>query len=204
MKDGCILIVFAKAPIPGFAKTRLAEKLGMEGAANLAKRMLKETLKQAVAADVGAVELCCNPDVSHSAFQSAAERFGVALTSQGEGDLGARMHRAIERALQVYAQVLLIGSDVPRLDAACIRQARQALQKHSAVFTPAYDGGYALVGASRPIPEVFEGITWSTAEVMAQTRLRLKEVGIDHVELPAVHDIDYPEDLIHVPEEWFR
>lgn len=204
MKYSSTLIVFAKAPVPGFAKTRLAEELGMEGAANLAGRMLEEALCQAVAADVGPVELCCNPNVSHQAFQSAVERFGVELTSQGSGDLGERMQRAIERALQKSEQVLLIGTDVPQLDAARIRQANEALQSHSAVFIPAHDGGYVLVGASQPMPEAFQGVAWSTAEVMHQTRQRLKDASIDYIELPVLHDVDHPEDLIHIPEEWVK
>ena len=204
MTTNCVLIVFAKAPIPGFAKTRLAEKLGMEGAARLAKRMLDETLHQAIVAGVGAVELCCDPDVSVPAFHSVAERFGVTLADQGSGDLGARMQRAIERGLQQFGQVLLIGTDAPQLDAARIRQARQALDSHSAVFIPAHDGGYVLVGASRPIPEAFQEIAWSTPDVMAQTRQRLQDAGIDFVELPAVHDVDNPEDMEHVPEAWLE
>ena len=193
MKYGCALIVFAKAPVPGVAKTRLAETLGMEGAARLAKRMLEETLLHAVASEVGPVELCCHPGVSHLVFQSAAKRLGVALTRQGKGDLGARMQRAIERALQTYRQVLLIGTDAPQLDAGRIRQAQRALQTHPAVFVPAHDGGYVLVGVSRSIPEVFQDIAWSTAEVMPQTRQRLQAAAIDYVELPQYTTLIIPK-----------
>lgn len=204
MKKNCAVIVFAKAPIPGYAKMRLASVLGEEKAASLAARMLDEMMLQAVAADVGPVELCCTPDESHPAFLFAVKRYGVALGNQGEGDLGERMQRAVDRALVQYPRVLIVGTDAPQLDVAFLRAAAQALESHSAVFIPAYDGGYVLVGASRSIPEVFRSIAWSTADVMAQTRQRLAEANIDYIELPALHDIDLPKDLIHVPGKWLK
>ncbi|HRH88817.1 MAG TPA: glycosyltransferase, partial [Rubrivivax sp.] len=82
------VIVFAKAPVPGLAKTRLAPALGEAGAAALAERMLRHALAQAVAADVGPVELCAAPDASHPALQAAAAEQGARLTEQGTGDLG--------------------------------------------------------------------------------------------------------------------
>ncbi len=202
MKQDCQLIVFAKAPVPGYAKTRLARELGDEGAARLASRTLAHTLDCALAADVGPVELCCAPDTSHAQFQRAAARPGVRLSSQGDGDLGERMERALHRALELHAAAVLIGTDAPALDAAALRRAADALRAHDAVLVPASDGGYALIGLSRRIFGLFCGVAWSTGKVMSQTRERIEALGLSHVELATVHDIDEPEDLVHLPVGW--
>jgi hypothetical protein len=202
--DRVRVIVFAKAPRPGLAKTRLIPALGPQGAAALAQRMLEHTLDAAVAAGLGPVELCAAPDARDALLQDAAQAHGVALTEQGEGDLGARMHRAFVRHLGSTATpgALLIGTDAPALDAARLRDAAQALQGHDAVFVPALDGGYALVGLKRPDARVFDGMSWSHDRVLADTRTRLAAAGLRWAELPPVADIDEPPDLIHLPVAW--
>jgi rSAM/selenodomain-associated transferase 1 len=196
------VIVFAKAPLPGQAKTRLAPALGADGAAALAARMLAHTLAQAALADIGPVELCGTPDATHPALKAAADVHGVALTDQGSGDLGQRMHRAFERCLRQQGGALLVGTDAPALDAGVLRRAAQALADHDAVFVPALDGGYALVGLRRADPRWFTGLTWSHARVMEDTRDRLRATGARWAELPAVADIDEPDDLVHLPPGW--
>ena len=202
MKQDCALIVFAKAPVPGYAKTRLAHVLGAEAAARLASRMLAETLANAIEAGIGPVELCCAPHDTHPEFGCAAIEYGVNLTLQGDGDLGTRMHRALTRSLNVHRRVLLIGTDAPGLRAVRLRDAAAALHAQAAVFVPTADGGYVLVGLSQPMPALFEEIAWSTNQVMAQTRERLRKLGMVATELPMLHDVDEPEDLVHVPKEW--
>ena len=205
--NACAVIVFAKAPLAGYAKTRLIPALGVGGAARLAERMLGHAVRQAVAAGIGPVEVCCAPDATHPAFGSLAATLTLALTEQGSGDLGARMQRAFARRLARGAMpaadaALLIGTDAPALDAAMLRRARDALAAHDAVFVPALDGGYALVGLRRPAPGLFDGIAWSTGAVMADTRQRLATLGLRCTELDAVADIDEPADLVHVPPAW--
>lgn len=196
------VIVFAKAPVAGLAKTRLVPALGPEGAAALAARMLRHALAQAVEAGVGPVELCGAPDGQHPALVSAAAACGVPLTAQGGGDLGLRMHRALARALMQHGRALVIGTDAPSLDASMLRDAAARLHDHDAVFVPALDGGYALVGLRRADPRVFTGIAWSTASVMEATRQRLRDAGLRWAELPPVADIDEPQDLQHLPAAW--
>lgn len=196
------VIVFAKAPLPGLAKTRLAPALGAEGAAALAGRMLRHALAQAAAAGIGPVELCAAPDATHPALRSAAARHGASLSEQGTGDLGVRMHRAFARSLMHHGRALLIGTDAPSLDAAVLRQAARALENHDAVFVPALDGGYALVGQRRADPRWFTGMSWSHALVMEHTRERLRAAGVRWAELAPVADIDEPADLAHLPPGW--
>ncbi|PWF44034.1 TIGR04282 family arsenosugar biosynthesis glycosyltransferase [Massilia glaciei] len=201
MNASCLLIVFAKAPVPGQAKTRLAPAIGFEGAAGLASVMLAHTLRSAVDSGIGPVELCCAPDTGHAQFQQAAGA-GVSLTGQGGGDLGERMERALARGLQHHPRVVLIGTDAPLLDAAVLRDAATALLTHDVVIAPAADGGYVLVGLARRAPELFASVAWSTPLVMAQTRARIAALGLSLHELPTLHDIDEPRDLVHVPAEW--
>jgi uncharacterized protein len=198
------LIVFAKAPVPGHAKTRLAPALGAAGAAVLAERLLEHAVHNAMAGGHFAeVELCTTPDATHPAFtRLAALHPGLVLQVQGEGDLGARMHRALARQLERHAAALLIGTDAPALDTTMLQAAAHALQASDAVFVPAHDGGYALVGLKAACAALFEDIPWSTAAVMAQTRARLRSAGLRWAELPAVPDIDEPADLVHLPAGW--
>ncbi len=198
------VIVFAKAPVAGLAKTRLAPALGSAGAAALAERMLRHALAQATAADIGPVELCAAPDTTHPALRDAATACGASLAEQGPGDLGLRMHRAFERHLLRHDRALLIGTDAPSLNAALLRQAAQALQQHDVVFVPALDGGYALVGQRQADPRWFDGMAWSHARVMADTRERLRAAGVRWAELPPVADIDEPADLAHLPADWLE
>lgn len=203
------LMVFAKAPLPGLAKTRLMPALGAQGAAALAARLLDHTLAQAAAVgpDV-ALALWTTPDPDHPAFTALARRHRLSLRLQGEGDLGARMHRAFVQTLPAAdsplanCPALLLGTDAPALTTARLREALTALDSHDAVFVPALDGGYALVGLRRPAPTLFEGMRWSTPEVMADTRLRARAAGLRWVELAPVADVDVPADLIHLPADF--
>lgn len=194
------LIVMAKAPVPGFAKTRLIPALGADGAAQLAARLLEHTLHEARAAQLGNVILACAPNTTHAAFTAQQQRGSVELVAQGEGDLGARMQRQFERAFaQGGARAIVIGADAPALDAATLLRAAVALDAEDAVFVPAADGGYALIGLCRVVPTLFTDMPWSTSAVMATTRERLSQAAMRHIELPPVHDIDEPADLVHLP-----
>ena len=203
MTARCAVVVFAKAPVAGTVKTRLAGALGAAGAARLAARMLESAAACAGEAALGPVEVCCAPDASHPAFTALARSTPpVALTAQGDGDLGRRMQRAFERALASESRAIVIGTDAPALDAAYLRDAAIALQAHDAVIGPAVDGGYALIGLRRPAAALFDGVEWSTPRVLAQTRERLRILGWRWAELAPLHDIDEPADLRHLPAGW--
>ena len=202
INGGCVVIVMAKAPLPGYAKTRLIPALGAEGAAALAARLLEHGVVQALAARLGPVDLCCAPDHAHTGFASQAQRAGLVLSSQVEGDLGARMSEAFDRWFRCCGRVLMIGTDAPAIDAALLQQAAQALANTDAVFVPALDGGYALIGLRQSAPQLFADMPWSSASVMPVTRTRLRAAGMRHTELAPVADIDEPADLVHLPAGW--
>jgi rSAM/selenodomain-associated transferase 1 len=203
--SGLRIIVFAKAPRPGLAKTRLIPALGAAGAAALAARMLAHTLEQARASGVAAVELCASPAPGDAAWGGVELPDDIARTAQGEGDLGARMARAAQRAFEAgesCAGVLLIGTDCPALDAACLRQAANALGETDALIAPTADGGYALLGLRRFDASVFADIAWSTPAVATTTLARLDALGWSCTRLTLLYDIDEPADLVHLPPGW--
>lgn len=198
-------IVFAKAPRAGQAKTRLAPALGAEGAAALAATLLGHAMQQAAdaAAALGAsLQLCVTPDIHDPLFAPLVQRHGADLTAQGSGDLGARMDRALTLALKRGDRALLMGTDAPALDTAVLLQANRALNDADAVFVPALDGGYVLVGLRSPAPLLFDDMVWSTAAVMQDTRVRARRAGLRWVELAPLADIDEPQDLVHLPPGW--
>lgn len=196
------LVIFAKAPQPGKAKTRLIPALGAAGAAAFAHRLLLHTLQQALASGANPIELCMSPAPGDAAWQGVAIAASVQQTDQGSGDLGERMARVVKRVTQHGAAqsgkpVLLIGTDCPDLSAARLAHAIAQLEQHDAVILPAHDGGYVLLGLKSPCPELFENMPWSTPVVAAETLRRMAALKLQVWQGPALHDIDEPADLQH-------
>lgn len=129
-------LIFAKAPCAGIAKTRLIPALGAQGAARLAQRMLHHSVNEAIAARIGAVELCATPAIDDSAWAGQSLPRSISCSDQGAGDLGERMARAAQRTLHEGESLLLIGTDCPALDARRLQCAAQALQQVDCVITP--------------------------------------------------------------------
>lgn len=194
-KSDTRLLVFTKAPRPGAVKTRLIPLLGEAGSAALHRQLIRYTLATASEAGLGDVELHCAPDASDAFLRDCADRYSALLVAQAGGDLGRRMAAAFERALAQSRYAILIGTDCPVLAANDLNDARDALAAGAdAVFAPAEDGGYALVGLARCDRRLFEGISWGEASVMNQTRERLSQLGWRWRELKTVWDVDRPED----------
>ncbi len=201
VETGCRVVVFAKAPEPGKVKTRLIPALGEAGAAALHRRLAMHCLRAATDAQIGPVELWCAPDTGDPFFRECERRFGVSLRSQGEGDLGARMQSAFAAALARAPRAILVGSDVPELSAQYLRDAEAALAGgDDVVIGPAEDGGYVLIGLSHCDAELFREIPWGCSEVLAETRRRVAALRRRLIELPALRDVDRPEDLERLPE----
>ncbi|EHR72238.1 hypothetical protein BurJ1DRAFT_3430 [Burkholderiales bacterium JOSHI_001] len=187
--------VLAKAPLPGLAKTRLIPALGPQGAARLQRQLTRCALRTALDARLGAVSLWCTPDARHRFFRALQQATGVACRVQPEGDLGQRMHAAFQ-AHCPQGPLLLIGTDCPPLTPAHLQQAARALLAgEEAVFYPAEDGGYVLVGLRQPQAALFQHMPWSTDAVMAQTRGRAQAAGLRLREFDTLWDLDVPADL---------
>ena len=196
------VIVFAKAPVPGRVKTRLAGELGAERAVSLYRAFVHDLLAGPLAAPDFDVTLCADPDPEVAFFQDLAKRHGVALEAQGDGGLGARMGAALHRRITCSgAPAVLIGTDFPTLPADHLRQAGGLLSRHELVFGPSNDGGYYLIGASPSALERWDRVTerclgdlpWSTPEVLRETLTRAGD--LDVALGPVWYDVDEPGDL---------
>ena len=185
--------IFAKAPVPGYAKTRLVPRLGEAGAAALQRQLAEHAVRVAIEADVGPVALWCMPDCEHPFFADLQRRYGVALYAQTGADLGERMHRAVE-AMAPAGSVLLMGTDCAVITAAHVRHCVDALAVTDAAAIPVEDGGYFLLALRRPAPTLFEGVAWSTSSVFAQTRAKAAAAGLTLTVSEPLWDIDRPED----------
>lgn len=193
-------MVFARAPQPGHAKTRLIPLLGRERAAALHARLVEQALATAKRAALTALELHGTP-ADDDFLSTCAARHGAALKVQVEGDLGTRMCAALAAALEHYDCALLIGSDCPALEPEHLRRAARALaEENDAVFAPTEDGGYALVGLARCHERLFRGVRWSTGSVMDETRTRLRSLGWRWLELDTLWDVDRPADYARLVE----
>lgn len=167
-----VLGLFAKRPLAGQVKTRLAAATSPAWAAQVADAFLHDTLArlEGVAADR---VLAFAPDDENAYFASVVgERYR--LTLQGDGDLGRRMERFFSEQLATGAErVVLVGADSPTLPLDFITQAFRELERADVVLGPATDGGYYLIGLARRLPPIFDGISWSGPQVLAETVARL-------------------------------
>jgi rSAM/selenodomain-associated transferase 1 len=166
------LVIFAKAPVMGQVKRRLAAAIGEVEALRFYRANLKRLIRRLARDRRWTARLALAPDrAAHDGFPNAE---GLAVTPQGGGDLGARMGRAIAGCPP--GPVVLIGADIPGIAPALIARAFVALRGHEVVFGPAADGGYWLVGASaagRHKLVFAEGIRWSSPQALADTRAGL-------------------------------
>lgn len=182
-----VVIVFARAPLAGAVKTRLIPRLGPEGAARLQRRLIVQAVRTAKAAA---------PAELHATRPHAWLRKLLPLRVQQGRDLGERMHHALREALRRHRAAVLIGSDAPALRAADLRRAIRLLQGGAdVVLSPAEDGGYALIAARRIAPGVFDGVSWGTSDVLAQTVRNLERCRLRYRLLRTVWDVDRPGDL---------
>ena len=198
LEKSFVVIIFAKAPVPGEVKTRLIPALGAEHAAMLHTALTERAIETAQRTDAAEVELCCAPDSNHAFFEACKEDFDVVLTAQGDGDLGARMLAALNRALLDFDCAIVIGADCPALTVQHINAAAAKLDHADIVLTPADDGGYALIGAARTDAHMFDAIDWGSDVVLEQQRRNLQTCQLKWDEMETLWDVDRPEDLVRL------
>jgi rSAM/selenodomain-associated transferase 1 len=190
------LLVFARAPVAGAVKTRLAAGIGARAAARFYRELVCATLDTAVGARLAPVELYVTPDTSHPFFRSLTQRWPISARCQQGANLGQRMYSALEHALRDSQFALLIGSDCPVMGADYLDQACRELQSgKDLIVGPAEDGGYVLIGARRCCQPLFESVPWGTDAVLQVTRARAQSLGLRYAELGVLWDIDTAADL---------
>ena len=182
------ILMMAKAPRPGFVKTRLAAQIGNEKATSLYRVLVERQLR---ATPVGW------PLQIHFAPIDAETEMRVwlgehrALVPQSFGNLGDRLQSAFAQAFADGARaVIAIGGDCPELHAEDFLQAEEVLQARDVVLGPARDGGYYLIGLRAPAPQLFVDVPWSTSEVLATTVDHIENSGLSFELLGVKDDID--------------
>ncbi|MEA2078389.1 MAG: TIGR04282 family arsenosugar biosynthesis glycosyltransferase [Pseudomonadota bacterium] len=190
------ILVFAKAPVAGEVKTRLAAHIGKQAAAVLYEQLVRDSVGLAAGARLAPVELHVASQSCHPLFVSLADRQAVEIRRQKGADLGQRMCNALKSALRTADFALLIGTDCPAMSADYLQQACQRLDAGSSVVLgPAEDGGYVLIGVRSCDERLFTDIPWSSDRVLQLTRARLQALKLPYAELDTLWDLDRLEDL---------
>jgi len=181
--------LFAKAPRPGHAKSRLAPVFGREGAALLARALLLDALDSWTYSPVLVAQTGAMPPALSSRFQSQE------CIDQGDGDLGQRMERVLRHALVSSDVAMVVGTDIPCLGDADAAQALAKLQSHDAVMGPACDGGFYLLALKRCPEGLLHDLPWSQRDTAKVTVERLKSAGMSVAFLDQKFDVDEAKDL---------
>ncbi|MEP1767181.1 MAG: TIGR04282 family arsenosugar biosynthesis glycosyltransferase [Sulfitobacter sp.] len=185
------LIVMLKEPRAGRVKTRLGRDIGMVAAAWWFRHQLHGLLRRVEDPRWNLV-LAVAPD--RAGMLSRVWPSHLARIPQGNGDLGDRMGRALRWAPR--GPVCVIGGDIPDINSARIAEAFAALGSNDAVFGPADDGGYWLIGLRRTRaipPQLFSNVRWSTQHALDDSRATLPHHRIVHV--ATLRDVDTVADL---------
>lgn len=192
--QGCIL-QFTKAPVAGEVKTRLMPVLGAEGALRLHCRLTRQTLEMARSSKVSPLQLWVPDNPDHPFFGEITRGLDVPIRVQQGADLGERMTNALAAALTEYRYALLIGSDCPVFSSQYLESAMACLASGvDACLGPASDGGYVLIGASRPLGDALLGVEWGQPSVLKQTMRNFASKGLSFELLPELWDVDTPAD----------
>lgn len=190
------VVLFVKPPIPGRVKTRLARDIGDEAACSIYCRLADHTIQQIQASGIP-LALFFDGFDSASLPPAWLQASQTCIPQQGQ-ELGERMVAAFRYLFaDTVKQAVLIGSDIPDIDAVYLRQAFELLADHAMVLGPVLDGGYCLIGFNQIhfTESIFQDIPWSTEQVCELTLNAAAQAGLTVGLLPALQDIDTVDDL---------
>lgn len=194
------LVMFVKMPEAGRVKTRLQPELSPEQSLTLYTAMVEDLVRRL---SEGPWDLWIwfappEAEVALRGWLGAALRYAP----QSGGDLGGRMTGAFAGcAARGYRRTVIVGSDLPELDASRVGEAFEALSRHDLVLGPSEDGGYYLIGRTGADPDLFAGVAWSTASVFERTAANARQAGFTLAELAPARDIDT---VAEVRDLWAR
>ena len=191
-----LLIIFAKNPVLGKVKTRIAKQIGDSNALDIYRALLLHTWE--ITKDIP-----YDKYVFYSDFIDSSDSFDIGYTKQIQSgnDLGERMKNAFEYCFKKdYKQIVIIGSDNYELTQEMIENAFAKLYKTDIILGPAYDGGYYLLGIKKMHTMIFENKQWSTSHILNQTLKDIKSLKLNCVLMPKLNDIDTLEDIMQYPK----
>ncbi len=189
--------VFAKYPEPGKVKTRLAKSVGPEAAAAIYERLLghfiEHTLVKLPASDF-AVTWFCEPSAPLEKYAALFSFTGFAVESQVGADLGERLKHALEHLRKSQERVMVVGTDCIDLSPDIVQKAALSLETTDLTVGPTGDGGYYLLGLKQVSEALFDGIPWSTSQVLPLTLATADSLKWKTHLLPPLRDIDDAKD----------
>lgn len=200
-----LCLIFSRYPEPGLTKTRLIPSLGGKGAAELQRWMTEKVVAEAGRLAAGRPGLCLELAISGGDERQLAAWLGSQLRCREQvgNDLGARLAFAFGQAFdRGFQRVVVVGGDCPELTSDILSQAFDRLRHKEMVLGPAADGGYYLMGLRRAVPQLFQGITWGSGQVLRQTLRAAAQVDMEAFLLPRLADVDRPADLALLPTSW--
>ncbi|MHB1850519.1 MAG: TIGR04282 family arsenosugar biosynthesis glycosyltransferase [Acidimicrobiales bacterium] len=204
MTDERAVLVMAKAPRPGLAKTRLAPMLGDDRCASLQATLITRAVAVATSVAPGATFVAFDPPDARGELAGLVPP-GVELVPQRGGHLGERLAAAVTDVYAVHlGPLVVVGTDIPLLEARHLHDAFAALAGgDDVVLGPAYDGGYYLAGMNRPEPSLFDIAPqlWGGPGVLAATVARVEADGLRGHLLEELRDLDTPEDAMALAAE---
>jgi rSAM/selenodomain-associated transferase 1 len=204
LSDKALLVVVAKAPVPGRVKTRFLPELTLEEAADLYRCFIHDRINEISTLDGIDKAIAFTPAHARETFATFTPK-GFKLFAQKGKDLGERLINIfLENLTCGYDAVSIIDSDSPDLHKSVVLESFRILlsNRSDVVFGPCQDGGYYLVGMRKPHPELFKDIPWSTETVLRATLEKAKKIGIKTELLSSWNDLDTFQDLIAFYEKY--
>lgn len=190
MKNSSLLLIFAKNPVLGKVKTRLAKTEGDAFALKTYEKLLAITEQESLKLQDTNIHVYFTDKIDDSPWQ------GQTKFIQPEGDLGIRMGTAFKHGFNLgYDRIIGIGTDLPDLNAEIMSEGLKNLKSVNTVFGKAEDGGYYLIGMNQWIPQIFENKPWSTETLLSTTLSELIQLGYSSTTLKLLNDIDTIDDL---------
>jgi rSAM/selenodomain-associated transferase 1 len=194
--DNVALIVFARYPLPGKVKTRLAKTLGDERSADFYRACAEYVFQESAKIGTSIMRYLFYSENSDKDHIIEWTKGGFLYAAQGPGDLGERMRRAFRMVFDRGARkAVVIGTDVPDISASLLEEAVQALNNVDVVIGPSRDGGYYLLGTKRLHDEIFSDIEWGSDKVFTETMMHIEAKRLSVCRLPVLTDIDTEDDL---------
>ena len=192
-----LLIIFAKFPLAGSVKTRLARSIGKQNAAFFYRCALAQIVEKFThSSHAFDVQVAVAQENRVNVFRKLYPGASAYFAQTPHANLGGRMQTAISYGLMNrYDSVAVIGTDCPHLPVSTVQQAFERLHAHDVVIGPASDGGYYLLAVKNEHPCLFENIEWSTERVFGQTQHAATKAGLSMSLLPELYDIDVIDDL---------
>lgn len=193
-----LLIIFIRNPLRGEVKKRLIPHLGEEEAFRVYQKLLLHTRKVAYQINTDKVVFYSDRIDQHDIWPTGDYKKEV----QKGNEIGSRMLSAFEYAFKhKYKKVVLLGGDIIEIRPDVLQRAFDLLERTTTVLGPAKDGGYYLIGMNRLIPDLFEGISWSTKSVFDQSVDIIVRNSLTWSATETLSDLDDYQDYIRHKEK---